>query len=80
MSVITMLFPDGRKLVARGECRGTILTEIHGTEGFGYDPLFLPEGENRSFAEMAPEEKNRISHRARALEKLEDMIREKCSC
>ena len=57
MSVITMLFPDGRKLVARGECRGKILTELHGTEGFGYDPLFLPEGENRSFAEMAPEEK-----------------------
>ena len=80
VSVITMLFPDGRKLVARGECRGKILTELHGTEGFGYDPLFLPEGENRSFAEMAPEEKNRISHRARALEKLEDMIREKCSC
>lgn len=79
VSVITMLFPAGRKLVARGECRGTILTELHGTEGFGYDPLFLPEGENRSFAEMAPEEKNRISHRARALEKLEDMIREKCS-
>ena len=79
VSVITMLFPDGRKLVARGNAEDDSDRDSR-NGGFGYDPLFLPEGENRSFAEMAPEEKNRISHRARALEKLEDMIREKCSC
>lgn len=77
VSVITMLFPDGEKLVARGECRGKILTELRGEEGFGYDPLFMPEGENRSFAEMTSEEKNRISHRAKSLQILEDMIRER---
>lgn len=77
VSVITMLFPNGEKLVARGECRGKILTELRGKEGFGYDPLFMPEGENRSFAEMTSEEKNRISHRAKSLQILEDMIRER---
>lgn len=77
VSVITMLFPNGEKLVARGECRGKILTELRGEEGFGYDPLFMPEGENRSFAEMTSEEKNRISHRAKSLQILEDMIRER---
>lgn len=77
VSVITMLFPNGEKLVARGECRGKILTELRGEEGFGYDPLFMPEGENRSFAEMTSAEKNRISHRAKSLQILEDMIRER---
>lgn len=77
VSVITMLFPNGEKLVARGECRGKILTELRGEEGFGYDPLFMPEGETRSFAEMTSEEKNRISHRAKSLQILEDMIRER---
>lgn len=77
VSVMTMLFPDGTKLVARGECPGVILTELRGAEGFGYDPLFVPEGESRSFAEMSPEEKNRISHRARSLARLEDLIRER---
>ncbi len=77
VSVITMLFPDGEKLVARGECRGHILTELRGEEGFGYDPLFVPAGETRSFAEMSAEEKNAISHRAKSLQLLEDMIRER---
>lgn len=77
VSVITMLFPSGEKLVARGECRGKILTELRGEEGFGYDPLFMPEGENRSFAEMTSAEKNRISHRAKSLQILEDMISER---
>lgn len=77
VSVITMLFPNGEKLVTRGECRGKILTELRGEEGFGYDPLFMPEGENRSFAEMTSAEKNRISHRAKSLQILEDMIRER---
>ena len=77
VSVITMLFPNGDKLVARGECRGHIATQLRGEGGFGYDPLFIPDGENRSFGEMSGEEKNRISHRARSLQILENMIRDR---
>lgn len=50
-----------------GICRGTILTARRGTGGFGYDPVFRPGGEERSFAELEPGEKNRISHRGRAI-------------
>lgn len=66
--VITCLWPDGRRIVARGECPGQILFAPKGTGGFGYDPVFyLPELE-KTYAELAPEEKNAISHRARALQ------------
>ncbi len=77
VSVITMLFPNGDKLVARGECRGRIALELRGEGGFGYDPLFIPDGESRSFGEMSADEKNRISHRARSLQILEKMIQER---
>lgn len=53
----------------RGEIHGNLLTEKHGNKGFGYDPIFVPEGHQMSFAEMSSEEKNTISHRKRALEK-----------
>lgn len=56
----------GRRLVAEGECQGTILEAPRGTGGFGYDPLFLVEGMDRTMAELELEEKNRLSHRARA--------------
>ena len=66
--VITCLWPDDRRIVARGECPGQILFAPKGTGGFGYDPVFyLPELE-KTYAELAPEEKNAISHRARALQ------------
>ena len=66
--VITCLWPDGRKIVARGECLGRIAFEPHGENGFGYDPVFyLPEKE-KTYAELSSEEKNAISHRARALQ------------
>ena len=61
-------------LTARGTCRGTINTEMKGDQGFGYDPLFIPDGYDRTFAEMGPEVKNRISHRARALGELEQHL------
>ncbi len=77
VSVITMVYPDGKKLVARGECEGHILMEPMGRNGFGYDPLFVPDGFQRTFAQLAPEEKNKISHRARALVKLNEMLSEK---
>ena len=68
--VMSAVFPDGRIVTARGEVRGTILTEPRGNDGFGYDPLFyLPEYGCTS-AQLSPEEKNRISHRSHALHKL----------
>ena len=69
VSVIACVFPDGRELVARGECPGTMLFDYRGNGGFGYDPLFLYEPMDKTFAEMNAEEKNAISHRARAMEK-----------
>jgi len=61
---------DGNQYFFEGICKGSILTEKHGIEGFGYDPIFQPEGFQQSFAEMNSEEKNKISHRGLAIEKL----------
>ena len=77
VSVITMVFPNGETLVARGECEGHILTEPEGENGFGYDPLFVPDGYQRTFAQLTAEEKNSISHRAKALEELEKLLKER---
>ncbi len=77
VSVITMVYPDGETLVARGECNGHILDAPAGNGGFGYDPLFVPEGYQETFAQMSQEEKNKISHRAKALEKLEKLLEER---
>ncbi|MEX0747820.1 MAG: RdgB/HAM1 family non-canonical purine NTP pyrophosphatase [Rhodothermales bacterium] len=60
-----------------GICQGEIATGEQGTGGFGYDALFLPEGENRTFAEMDDDEKNAISHRGRALGELTSYLRER---
>jgi XTP/dITP diphosphohydrolase len=70
VSVITMVYPDGRKIVARGECKGHMIYQPKGSNGFGYDPLFVPDGYDRTFAELSAAEKNRISHRAIALQNL----------
>ena len=74
VSVITLVYPDGKTLVARGECQGRIIGAPTGENGFGYDPLFVPDGCNKTFAQLTEEEKNAISHRARALEKLEGLL------
>ncbi|MCI5698182.1 MAG: RdgB/HAM1 family non-canonical purine NTP pyrophosphatase [Clostridiales bacterium] len=74
VAVITLLFPDGRKVVARGECPGHIIDQEEGTNGFGYDPLFVPEGYGSTFGMLNPEVKNQISHRARALKLLAEKI------
>ena len=78
---IVCMFPDGKEIVSFGECRGTLTYEPRGENGFGYDPLFLPEGESLTMAELGSEKKNRISHRARALadfrKKLDDYLAER---
>ena len=77
VSVITMVFPDGDVLVARGECPGKIVEQPAGENGFGYDPIFVPDGFQETFAQMKAEEKNQISHRARALQELERLLEER---
>lgn len=77
VSVITLIFPDGETLVARGECEGRIIGAPTGENGFGYDPLFVPAGYDRTFAQLTEEEKNAISHRAKALAKLEELMAER---
>ena len=66
--VITCLFPDGRKIVARGECPGVIARAPHGENGFGYDPVFYLPELGMTYAELPSDQKNAISHRARALQ------------
>lgn len=61
-----LVAPDGTEVIERGEMPGVLLTERHGDGGFGYDPLFRPEGEQRSAAELTPEQKDAISHRGKA--------------
>ena len=77
VSVITLAFPDGEIIVARGECPGRIIDQPVGENGFGYDPLFVPDGYQKTFAQLTAEEKNRISHRARALKELERQLQQR---
>ena len=67
---------DPRPLVARAQWHGSIARLPRGGRGFGYDPLFLPQGMERTAAELAPEEKNRVSHRGQALAKLLEMLQQ----
>ncbi len=78
-TVIALIY-DWKEFLFEGVVKGTIIMEKRGTEGFGYDPVFLPEGKNLTFAEMDLAEKNSISHRARAFEKLKEfLINHTCS-
>ena len=74
--VLALASPEGEVRLAHGECRGTILRAPRGTDGFGYDPVFLLPELGRTMAELSLEEKGRISHRARALDALELLLRE----
>ncbi|MBQ8438473.1 MAG: non-canonical purine NTP diphosphatase [Alistipes sp.] len=68
------LIMGGKEYLFEGIVRGRIATEQHGEGGFGYDPLFVPEGYDRTFAQMSAEEKNAISHRGRAVRKLAEFL------
>lgn len=75
-TVIALLL-DEQEHLFEGEVRGEILRERHGEGGFGYDPIFRPEGFAQSFAEMSLEDKNKISHRGRATEALRKFLNER---
>jgi XTP/dITP diphosphohydrolase len=68
-TVISLIL-DGHEYQFEGVCNGTIIAENKGNAGFGYDPVFVPEGDTRTFAEMGLDEKNLFSHRKKAMEKL----------
>ena len=76
VSSICCILPDGSIIRTEGECRGDILREPAGEGGFGYDPVFMPQGYDRSMAELGTEVKNRISHRANALREFKKKLRE----
>ncbi len=67
VSAAALATPDGQQVVVRGEWRGVLIREPRGDNGFGYDPIFVPEGETRTSAELTPAEKDADSHRGRAL-------------
>ena len=65
-----LVLPDGTQVVEHGEWRGRLVRQPRGTGGFGYDPIFVPEGETRTSAELSPGEKDALSHRGRAMRAL----------
>ena len=73
-TVITLI-QNGEISQFEGAIKGQIIEDLRGTDGFGYDPIFMPEGFERTFAEMSLEEKGKISHRAKAFEKLVDYLK-----
>ena len=72
---ICFIDENGKEQFAEGYWNGKLATEVKGENGFGYDPIFIPEGETRTSAEMLPEEKNAVSHRAQALKKLLEILK-----
>ncbi len=77
--VIALAHPSGKVKIFKGIIRGRIVSKMRGSHGFGYDPIFKPCGYQKTFAEMSPAFKNRISHRARALKMLKSHLRARSS-
>ena len=71
---VVAVFPDGREVVKRGTVEGIIGYEAKGENGFGYDPIFIPENSEKTLAQFSSEEKNQISHRKRALEQMKEVL------
>lgn len=74
--VITLVTPEGQVIQARGEAHGELLRQPAGEGGFGYDPIFYYPSLGKSFAELSPEEKNQVSHRAQALKLFYEKLKE----
>jgi len=74
VSTLILMWPDGHYETAEGRIEGTLIWPPRGNEGFGYDPMFIPEGESRTFGEMTLAEKKKFSHRARAMDKLKAVV------
>jgi XTP/dITP diphosphohydrolase len=72
--VAACAWPGGDEIWAEGTCEGRLIPEPRGEGGFGYDPIFVPEGEDRTMAELDPAEKNAISHRGKAFRELGRLI------
>ena len=68
-AVLALVYPDGREEIFEGRMGGVLCWPMRGKKGFGYDPIFIPDGYDQTFAEMEPDFKNSISHRAKAVEK-----------
>lgn len=73
-SVVGLCTPNGEKILFTGIAEGEIAREVRGSEGFGYDPIFIPKGFNKTFAELGIEVKNLVSHRARAFTALGEWL------
>ena len=72
---VACLFPDGREIIVRGETEGLIIDDARGEGGFGYDPYFYYPPFDKTFAELTSEEKNQISHRGKAIERLAETLK-----
>ena len=70
---------EGQEFLFEGTCKGNIITERRGSAGFGYDPVFIPEGSDKTFAEMNMDEKNVFSHRRKAADKLVAFLKQRAS-
>lgn len=71
---VASLILEGKEYLFEGICTGRIIEERRGSHGFGYDPVFIPDGSEKTFAEMTLEEKNQFSHRKKAIAKLTDFL------
>lgn len=74
VAVLALSIPNETTIFTEGVCEGKIATSPKGTNGFGYDPIFIPNGYNKTLAQLSNNEKNKISHRYHALQALEDVI------
>jgi XTP/dITP diphosphohydrolase len=76
--VIAVAYPDERIIYAKESCDGRIAFSPEGANGFGYDPIFIPDDYNMTFAQLGQEVKNQISHRGKALRKMEQLLKQEC--
>jgi XTP/dITP diphosphohydrolase len=74
--IMCLAAPHGETLCAEGICKGRLSFEMRGTHGFGYDPIFIPDGQTLTMAEMDPRLKNKISHRADAMRRFRDLLKQ----